>query len=483
MSTPMNRRPLAAQLRLALFAVGAVCIVVSSMVFYGLWLQQTVARSLVELQRQVAVVASGIAVSDSLPGSSADAGGARERLLKVEAGLLGARFAVTDSSGTVLYSTAGDKAAASYPIERLERTGDAFDPRSAVLAFKGAGRVAVVAVPVGFSAPNQPSRYLVGARALRDLRAASVWVLTAIAIASAVGLLVAWFLGGWLARRVTGPLTRLTEAALGVASGEWGLQVPGEGDDEVARLAGAFNEMSVRIADAYRAQQEFVANVSHELRTPVASIRGFADAISEGVASDEASVKRSAEIISAEATQLAELTSTLLALADLEAGTVEIERLPVDADTLATQLNDRFGGPAAEANIELVFEVRPSSAQADRSRLLQAASTLIDNALRHAGEGGHVRVSMGATGGAWRMAVEDDGPGIPEADRERVFGRFTRLDGSRSDASGGSGLGLAICRRIAGLMGGRVWVDDSPELGGARFSLELPGGELNTNSM
>jgi signal transduction histidine kinase len=348
-----------------------------------------------------------------------------------------------------------------------------FAARTAVLEFPGAGRVAVVAVPVSFDGPDRPTRYLVGARTLSELAAADRLAGLAIAAAIAAGLLAAVLLGAGLTRRITGPLVRLTEGARAVAAGEWGRQVPIEGDDEVADLAGAFNEMSARVADAYRAQQEFVGDVSHELRTPVTSIRGFADAIVDGTVSGEEGVRRAAAVISSEAGNLAELTTALLALADLDAGGVSIAREPVDASALASALRDRFASIAASAGVGLDIADDGSRPVGDAARLLQAASVLVDNAVRHARAGVRVRVRSDARGRTWRLTVEDDGPGVPEQDRERVFGRFTRLDAARGPG-GGTGLGLAICRRLVALMGGRVWVDDSPELGGARFTLELP---------
>ena len=142
------RHPLARRVRVALLLVGAVCIAVTAGVFYILWSQQTLAARLSDLERQVGVVASGVAVSDTMPGSAADVDGARQRLLKVEAGLLGVRFSVADATGTVLFGTAGTLSVSAYPIALFSRGADAFAARTSVLDVQGVGRVAVVAVPV-----------------------------------------------------------------------------------------------------------------------------------------------------------------------------------------------------------------------------------------------------------------------------------------------------------------------------------------------
>lgn len=464
-----TRSPLSRRVGLALFATGAVCIAVTAGVFYGLWSDQTVSLRITELARQTGVVAAGVAVSDVLPGSVVDTDQARARLLKVEAGLIGARIAVADASGTVLYSTAGSSSAASYDIGVLSAPESDVGARTGVVEVPQTGRVVVVAVPVSFDDNGQPLRFLVGARPLSDLGSVDRWALTASGAAVVVGLLTAWLLGALLTRRITSPLVRLTEGARGVAAGEWGRQVPVEGDDEVSEMARAFNHMSSRVADAYLAQKEFVGDVSHELRTPVTSIRGFADAISDGTVSDEAGVRRAAEIISSEASRLSELTGALLALADLDSGAVEVATAPVDADAVGRSLGERFARVAAEAGVTLQISL-DGSPLADPGRLLQALSALVDNALKHAR--GRVRVAGAVHGGAWIAEVDDDGPGVPPQDRERVFGRFTRLDAART--GGGSGLGLAICRRLVELMGGTVRAETSLELGGARFVVELP---------
>lgn len=466
-----QRRPLSRRVGLALFASGALCIAVTAGAFYALWSQQTVTLRLSELERQIGVVAAGVAVSDILPGSVVDTDQARARLLKVEAGLIGARIAVTDPSGTVLYSTAGTSAVAAYRIEGLSAPATDVGARTGIVEMPTVGRVAIAAVPVSFDDGGRAARYLVGARPLSDVGPAERWVLVASGAAVVVGLLAAWLLGALLTRRMTAPLVRLTAGARGVAAGEWGRQVPVEGDDEVSELAAAFNEMSTRVADAYTAQQEFVGDVSHELRTPVTSIRGFADAIADGTVSDGPGIHRAAGIISAEASRLAELTSTLLALADLDSGAVELSPAPVDSGALGAAISGRFALAAQEAGVALEVDLRDSPL-ADPERLMQALSALVDNAVKHAAR--RVRVRGAARAGIWTAEVEDDGPGVPARDRERVFGRFTRLDAAR--AEGGSGLGLAICRRLVTLMGGTVRAEASPDLGGARFVVELPDG-------
>jgi signal transduction histidine kinase len=461
-------------MRLALFAIGALSIAVAAAVFYTLWIGQTLALRLDELERQVGVIGSGVAVGDILPGSIEDSGQVRARLLTVEAGLVGARLAVTDGEGAVLYSTAGSAAAKSYPVSQLASGATEFAALTGVLDVAGIGRVAVAAVPVAFTAQGRPQRYLVGAKPVADINAGEGWVGASIAVAAFVALIVAAALGSWLARRIAGPLLRLTRGARAVSAGDWGAQVAEEGDDEVAELAGAFNEMSARVADAYRAQQSFVGDVSHELRTPITSIRGFSDAMLDGTIADDEGRRRAARIISEEAGRLADLTHALLALADLEAGTAEHAREPVDVRSLTDTLRARFDARAAERHVTLKVEPGEVRPLADPERLLQAASTIVENALRHAPEHGRVRVRARVRGRRWVLEVEDDGQGIAESDRETVFGRFTRLDSSRSATSGGSGLGLAICRRIVEMMGGRVWADASPDLGGARFTIELP---------
>jgi signal transduction histidine kinase len=328
--------------------------------------------------------------------------------------------------------------------------------------------VLVVAAPVG------DGRQLVAVQRLSEIRTVQAGLLASGAIGLLAALAVAWFAGGLLAHRLTRPLLDLQAGAERIASGDFGAQVSDDGDVEVAALARSFNHMSRRVADAHAAQQAFVGDVSHEIRTPLTSIAGFAHALQDGTIADEAGRQRAAGVIEHEARRIAEITTTLLSLSQLDAGSVELLREPVDLAVLCDALAGRFGVVAVERGVSLAIEVpgepRPL---ADPERLLQCVSALVDNALAHARPSGDVRVSAWCGDSRWRVIVDDDGPGIPPEKRDIIFDRFTRLDESRSSESGGAGLGLSICARLVNLMGGRVWAEQSP-LGGARLVIDLP---------
>lgn len=458
---------LVARTRIAMVVVAALSVLVVFAVFYAAWTVYTITLRRTELSKQVKVVATGVSAGAGLRGS-ADPSGLRERLLKVESGLIGARLVLTDPTGRVVFSTTGT-GREKFPVARMApREGF---PVSTVETVAGYGRLLLVAAKLPEASG---AAYLVAAQPLREVNQAR-WPVMYLFMASAlIALAAAWLIGGGLARRVASPLSRLRHAAEAVTAGDWGHQVPVEGEEEVAALASSFNAMSTRVADAYAAQKEFVGDVSHELRTPITSIQGFAGALTDGTVTDEGQRGRYLGVIKDEAARLADLTSTLLALADLEAGGAVVVSEPVDTSAVAETLRARFAPIAAEAGVALEVLDLAGMPIGDGARLLQALTAIVDNGLAHVPAGGRVRVATSpAPAGRWRVAVDDDGPGIPEDRREEAFRRFARLEPSRSGQAGGSGLGLSISRRIVELMGGRVWIEGG-ELGGARFVVELP---------
>ena len=457
--------------RARLYVVGAalLSLAVSFAVFAVGWSQYTVRQRTDVLSRQVVAFARGLAAAQAaVAGSTPEAVAVRDRLFRVQAGLVDAVLFVTDDAGRVAQSS--DTATLrEVPFDRLEASQDTGVLTGVASASDGSS-VLLVATPVDTSR----SMWLVAAEPLSDVRRAQIGLLTVSGASLFLAALVAWFAGGVLARRLSAPLVSLRDAAESVAQGEWGAQVPVEGDEEVASLAGSFNHMSTRVADAYEAQKAFVGDVSHELRTPITSIRGFSEAIVDGTVSEPAAVRRSAGIIHAEALRMGELSETLLALAELDSGTVAPRSEPVDLTMVVDALVGRHGGPAEEAGVTLSLDVPLLPLPlGDSERLLQAASQLVANAISYTPAGGRVLVTASVSGDRWLLAVDDSGEGIPIERREEVFERFRRLDASRSKSRGGVGLGLSICKRVVDLMGGSTWVEES-RLGGARFVIALP---------
>jgi signal transduction histidine kinase len=271
---------------------------------------------------------------------------------------------------------------------------------------------------------------------------------------------------GWAAASAFGRRIRHLERAVGaIGSGDFAQPVVDRGADELGELARAFERMRLQLAQLDDARRAFIANASHELRTPIFSLGGFLELLADEDL-DEATRREFLAVMAEQVERLRKLAIDLLDLSRLDAGAVQLEPEAVPLDRLATELGDEFAALAAQQGREL--EVSTGDARlvlATRDRVLQIGRALVDNALLHTPDGTRVRiVARGAT-----LAVEDDGPGIPADDHERVFVRFTRLERSRST---GTGLGLAIARELAELMGGRLWLQSAP--GRTRFVLDLP---------
>jgi signal transduction histidine kinase len=236
--------------------------------------------------------------------------------------------------------------------------------------------------------------------------------------------------------------------------------------DEIARLAITMNMMLDRLQSAQSAQRQFVADASHELRSPLAT---FATGLEVAGADPTGEVWRDLRpVMAAEIDRMSVLVEHLLLLARADDRGLELDVVDVDLDDL---LAEEAGRLRASTALRIGGRITPVRVNGDPLRLSQVIRNLADNAVRHAS--GRVELSLRQEGDEAVLTVEDDGPGVPEDQRERVFDRFVRLDESRARASGGSGLGLAIVREVLAAHGGRVWLDAGP-LGGARVVVRLP---------
>jgi len=290
-------------------------------------------------------------------------------------------------------------------------------------------------------------------------------------IALAVALLASYFVGA----RVSRPLRRMAGVAARVDAGDLHprIDATAQPGDEVSVLAEAFNHMLDRLTDAFAGQRAFVADASHELRTPLTVIRGQLEVLASQQDPSREEVRRVEGLVQAEIARMSRLVDDLLLLAKTD----QVEFLRIETIDLPVFVSELWDGMSLLASRR--FELGPvphGTLRADPDRLAQALRNLVGNAIDHtAPEHGVVRMRVRTrTDGRIGFIVEDDGPGIPPDQRERVFHRFHRTDAARDRASGGTGLGLAIVRAITDAHGGSVTAGAARD-GGARFELELPG--------
>lgn len=234
--------------------------------------------------------------------------------------------------------------------------------------------------------------------------------------------------------------------------------------DEVDRLAHTMNAMLDRLESASTKQRQFVADASHELRSPIAAMRAQLE-VARG--DRDADWDRVTDDVLAEEARLERIVDDLLLLASADEQTATHSSPTIDLVTVVREEVAR----ARRLPVQAALPSDPVLVDVEPRHLATAITNLLDNATRHARS--RVEVSVAVEGDRVRLSVDDDGPGIPPPDRERVFERFTRLDAARARRDGGAGLGLAVTKALVERAGGTVGVDDAP-IGGARLVLTLP---------
>jgi len=289
------------------------------------------------------------------------------------------------------------------------------------------------------------------------------------ALVIGVPMLIALLAGltWWLTGRALRPVEAIRAEAAAITGSTIHRRVPEpDTDDEVGRLARTMNSMLDRLEETSLRQRRFVSDASHELRSPIAVIRAQVEvALRRG---DDADWSTVAERVLEEDRRLEAAVSELLELARTDEG-ADSAPVVVDLDEVVLEETARERRVPVDTSRVLAGRVQGTSTQFAR-----VVTNLLDNACRHAAA--RVGVALVSEDHEVVLTVDDDGPGIPVADRERVFERFTRLDEGRSRDAGGFGLGLAMVQTIVERHGGSVSVGDAP-LGGARFVVRLPAAD------
>ncbi|MGN9907922.1 sensor histidine kinase [Phytohabitans sp. LJ34] len=301
-----------------------------------------------------------------------------------------------------------------------------------------------------------------------------IWLPLLAGLAAGVGA------GVLIARRMVRPIRNAATAAARLRAGDRRVRVPVEPPQEAADLAYALNDLAAALATSEGRQREFLLSVSHELRTPLTAIRGYAEALADGVVAEEGA-QRAGQTMLAEAEHLDRLVSDLLALARLEAADFPLAPMRIDLAALVRDAAEAWGGRCAAAGVVLWVELPAPEVPVftDPGRIRQVVDGLLENALRVLPAGAPLVLAAGPTPRGVVLEVRDGGPGLTDDDLAVAFERGAlrqRYEGVRKV---GSGLGLALAAGLVRRLGGTIEAGHAPE-GGARFTVLLPPYEPRT---
>ena len=399
----------------------------------------------------------------------ADAAGARLTLLGVQQSSRAddprpdeIRFYVVSDSRDDLKTPRNDSVAARAAVSK--------EPVRGRGTFEGE-QLVELAQPISYR--GRIARVAFYSQSLDDASQTVSFVRDRLLAAAGAALLIA-LVGGYLVAQVLARrVMRIERGAQQVAAGHFIEPLPVDSQDELGQLTRTFNDMQRQLRRVDVARKEFVATASHELRTPIFSLGGFVELLQDEDL-DEETRREFLDTMAEQVERLQKLAVDLLDLSRLDAGSVALEREPVDLGELARAIVGEFRPAVVRHETELELHL-PSRIQAlcDRERVAQIMRILLDNALRHTPEGTHVTVTAERRNGAAALTVADEGPGLP--DEQQVFDRFYTGDATR-----GAGLGLAIARELAERMDGSIAAAKATD--GASFTLRLPAEQGRTLS-
>jgi heavy metal sensor kinase len=373
----------------------------------------------------------------------------------------------------VVWALDGHVVRASAPAENLPETlrqttsspsGQAPDP---VPRYRNNcdAREIVVRAPRGL-------RVLVGrsVRRERDELRSLMWTL----VAAGGGVMVLGLAGGWLlARRATAPIRAISETARAISATDLSKRIDvDDAKSELGSLAQTLNETFERLDAAFRQQVRFTADASHELRTPLSVMHTHLElALSRERTPEE--YRQSLATCLRAAKRMRSLVDSLLTLARADAGRLELRREPFDLSELVGECQQMLAPLAEQRGLSVDVKLAPAPVVADRNRVAQVVTNLMNNAIAYNRDGGRVRVEVSRDNGCAVLTVADTGVGIAADEQSSVFTRFFRADKARTREAGGSGLGLAICKSIVDAHRGRIEFTSRPDEG-TTFTVRLP---------
>ena len=292
--------------------------------------------------------------------------------------------------------------------------------------------------------------------------------------ASLAATLVAILLSLYLSRSVVAPVQAMSLASQRISEGHYEERVAVGGEDELAQLAGNFNQMAEKLSQVESMRRQLIGDVSHELRTPLTAIKGSMEGLMDGMLP---ATPETFQEIHAEADRLNRLVDDLQELSRVESRAYELDLRPLEVRSLVETVSKRLAPPLESKRIFLDVHLDPHvpPVLADEGRLVQVLTNLIGNALQYTPENGKITLRVQAVDKAIHFSIQDTGVGILPEHLPHVFDRFYRVDKSRSRrAGGGSGIGLTIARALVEAHGGRIWAESPGEGQGTTFTFTLP---------
>ena len=279
-----------------------------------------------------------------------------------------------------------------------------------------------------------------------------------------------------LAFMATAPIDNFISVSKEISKGNFNVKAKEKGTSELVEMAKALNYMSQELEDFEQNRKKFVSDVSHELKTPLATIKLICDSIVTTDNPEPAMIQDFLGDLSDEVDRLTRLVERLLTLTKMDANQKSLEAAPVDFAVMLKAIEKKLAPNAHAKNILLYDDfgdITLEPVMLDYDKIWEAVYNVTDNAIKYSPEGSIVRMSLGIKNQMISVSIEDNGPGIPDSEKESIFNRFYRLDDSRARDTGGTGLGLAIAKEAVQLHGGDISVKDSRS-GGSIFTITIP---------
>ncbi len=385
------------------------------------------------------------------------------------------RGVVTNTAYTVLYDT----------NEESELSGKAFMRDTLKRALDGEQaetnttieidmRLICVAVPVKSGADIIGGVYL--AESISTIDATIRSTRTSLIVFCALIIILIGMISLGMSYIITSPMEEFTAVAKEISKGNFSKRISVKGHNEFAQMGETLNYMCDELELLEEKRRKFVSDASHELKTPMAGIKLICDSLVAAENPEPAMVKEFLADMSDEVDRLTRIVERLLVLTKLDAGGTSLKLEEVDIKVLINHVVKKLTGIATANDIVIYTDYHDTDFKPmllDYDKMYEAIYNISDNAIKYSPEGGFVHIDVTADSNYLTIKIEDNGPGIPESERDRVFERFYRLDDSRARDTGGTGLGLAITKEAVLMHGGTIDVTNASEVGSI-FTIRLP---------